>query len=238
MNIKLYYHVCPHPDWENFINIKIQKMKDCALWDRFDKIVFCTHWDERNFENFKQQFESDSRVRFVHHHESVKPFDEQYTNQTIKLETDADPEPSYIFRLHMKGITAWPKDDDYSHNVLDLHNILRWREVVEKLDQGYETTGVWWVKQPRPHYMGNVWWATSEYIKRLQLLKMPHEVGGRQQLPSLPGNPNVIWSIHDAEMWVGTAEPKAYDMLRETDIIADHPAAWVHQGFGAKASTT
>jgi hypothetical protein len=157
----------------------------------------------------------------------MAPFNEQYSNKTLKIHSDQDSEPSYILRYHMKGITIWPRIDDYDE-LLDYHNVTNWKSVIEKLDQGYDTAGVWWVKQPRPHFVGNIWWTTSDYVKKLTLLKMPHEVGGKQQLPALPGNLNCIWTIHDAEMWVGTANPKAYDLLRDTDQIADHPLEWVH----------
>lgn len=228
MNIKMYFHLFPHNGWENYISRKLLKFEESGLWDRLDKIVFCTHYNESALYPIYDRFYNDPRVSFVYHPDAVTPFNEQYTNRTLKLQTDQDTEPSYILRYHMKGITIWPAKSDYDE-LLDDYNISKWESVITKLDQGYDTAGVWWVKQPRPHYMGNIWWATSEYIRRLPLLKMPHETGGQQQLPSLPGNPNVIWAIHDAEMWVGTANPKAYDLLRATDQIADHPAEWVHR---------
>lgn len=207
--------------WKLIANDKISKMKQSGLWDAFDQINICIHWDEKPFEELKKELSHDSRVRFIFHPNSVKPYCEQYTNKTLKLEIDNDPEPSYILRFHLKGVTFYDTPHWEGNNklvqVIDDHTIDRWKEIIEKLDQGYDAVGTNWVKQPWPHFKGNIWWATSDYIKRLKLLKMPHENGFQQQITG--GG----WLIHDAESWVGTAAPKAYDMFRETDQIGDHP---------------
>jgi hypothetical protein len=221
MKLKLYYHMAPHQWWKVIADDKIGKMKECGLWDAFDQINICIHWDEEPFEEFKKELSLDNRVRFIYHPDSVKPCCEQYTNKTLKLEVDNDTESSYILRFHLKGITHyntpnWPANNEINQ-LLDTHLIERWREVVAKLDEGYDAVGTYWVKQPWPHFKGNVWWATSDYIKRLKLLKMPHENNFQQQITG--GG----WIVHDAESWVGTSNPHAYDMFRETDQIGDHP---------------
>lgn len=211
----------PGPGWREISTDKINKMINCGLWNSFSQINICTHYNEGEFDILKKELENDVRVRFIYHTDSVRPYGEQYTNRTLKLEIDQNSESSYIFRFHLKGLNHWGTINWPSNNeinqLLDRHLIERWREVVEKLDQGYDAVGTYWVKQPWPHFKGNVWWATSDYIKRLKLLKMPHENNFQQQITG--GG----WLVHDAESWVGTANPKAYDMFRETDQIGDHP---------------
>lgn len=211
----------PGHGWQVIANDKINKMIDCGLWNRFDQIKICTHYDSSSFDQLRQHLSNDGRVSFIHHNDSVRPFGEQYTNKTLKNQIDQDPNDSYIFRFHLKGLNHygtpnWPANDQINQ-LLDQHLIMRWREVIEKLDQGYEAVGTYWVKQPWPHFKANVWWANSQYIKRLRLLKLPHENNFQQQITG--GG----WLVHDAESWVGTANPKAYDMYRETDQIGDHP---------------
>lgn len=211
----------PGPGWREISNDKIDKMKTCGLWDRFDQINICTHYEENAYNTLKDELANDNRVRFIYHPDSVRPFGEQYTNRTLKNEIDLDPVPSYIFRFHLKGHNHWNTVNWEANNeinkLLDRHLIERWREVIEKLDQGYEAVGTYWVKQPWPHFKTNVWWATSDYVRRLKLLKMPHENNFQQQITG--GG----WLVHDAESWVGTSNPHAYDMYRETDQIGDHP---------------
>jgi hypothetical protein len=217
-NLKLYYHITVQPYWQEFTSEKIDRMKSVGLWDAFSDIVFCVH---DNVDQLRQEYQTDVRVRFIDHPEAVRPYNEQYTNRTIKQQTDADTSEYYILRLHNKGINhfntpTWPANEIITEEI-DQCTIDCWRTIVEKLDQGYEAVGPNWVKQPWPHFKGNVWWATSNYVKRLTILKPPHELGFQQQITG--GG----WTIHDAESWIGTAGPKAWDTLRHTDQIGDHP---------------
>lgn len=211
----------PKPGWREISTDKINKMKKSGLWDSFSQINICIHYQEKAFDILKEEMHNDGRVHFLYHTDSVPPLGEQYTNRTIKNNIDRDTEPSYVFRFHLKGLnhwntTNWAANDHYNQ-LIDLHTIEKWRDAVKKLEQGYDAAGIYWVKQPWPHFKGNVWWATSDYIKRLRLLKMPHENNFQQQITG--GG----WLVHDAESWVGTANPRAYDMYRETDQIGDHP---------------
>lgn len=213
--------MAPQNGWREISSDKINKMVNSGLWDQFAEINICTHYDDAAFTPLYHELSNDTRVNFIHHTDSMRPLGEQYTNKTIKKKIDNDHINSYIFRFHLKGVNhwnspTWPINEEYN-KIIDFNLIERWKEVIEKLDQGYDAVGVYWVKQPWPHFKGNVWWATSDYIKRLKLLKMPHENNFQQQITG--GG----WLVHDAESWVGTANPRAYDMYRETDQIGDHP---------------
>lgn len=221
MNLKLYYHMTPGNGWRDIAEDKLEKMVSSGLWSEWKSINFCIHYNESAFDSFRTKWGDDHRVKFIYHSDSVRPFGEQYSNKTLKLDTDSSNEKSIIFRFHLKGLNhyktaTWPANAAINE-LIDKNLILRWREVLDKFNQGYEAVGTYWVKQPWPHFKGNVWWATSDYIKRLPLLKMPHENNFQQQITG--GG----WLVHDAESWVGVSNPKAYDMYRETDQIGDHP---------------
>ena len=219
--LKLYYHMTDQPRWRELVDLKIDLMKSVGLWEAFSEINLCVHYNNAEFDQLRFDTKDDPRIRIIFHTDSVRTFGEQYTNRTIKQEVDACDADAYIFRMHTKGLNwintpDWERVSAYTE-LLDQHNIVRWKEVVQKLDQGYDATGIYWVKNPWPHFMGNIWWATSKYIKQLKILPPPHETGFRQQI--LGGG----WAVHDAESWVGTGNATAWDFIRESDQIGDHP---------------
>lgn len=219
--IKIYYHLTPQPFWDEFYTKKIELMKQVGLWDAASEIVFCCHYDPTSVDQIRSYVGEDSRVRYTFSPDSIRPFGEQYTNRILKKETDSNSDSFYIFRLHNKGLNHyntvnWPSNKIISDE-MDHHYIVRWRECVNKLDEGYDAVGTNWVRQPWPHFKGTFWWVKSEYIRQLTMLKAPHENNMVQQIPG--GG----WTVHDAESWIGTANPRAYDILRETDEIGDHP---------------
>ena len=182
-------------------------MKHSGLWNAADTITFCAHGNPVVFEELLLE----DKIRVVMHPDAVKPFNEQYTNRTLKMEVDESLDSSYIFRFHSKGIN-WVDNIDYPRvrryaELLKYYNINCWKQVVEKLDQGYDAAGVNWVEHPWPHFVGNIWWATSDYIKKLELMPAPHTTGFVQKI--VGGG----WAIHDAESWIGTKNPNAWNII-------------------------
>lgn len=219
--IKIYYHVTPQPYWTEFYQHKIELMKSVGLWDAAEKISICLHYEPGCVEEIKQYVGPEHKVEFIFNLDSVRPYGEQYTNLRLKDDCDNFSSNYYIFRLHNKGINHyntvnWPANKIIAEE-MDYNTINRWQDCVIRLEQGYDAVGVNWVRQPWPHFKGNYWWAQSDYIKRISRLIPPHENGMKQQI--LGGG----WTIHDAESWIGTGNPRAYDILRETDEIGDHP---------------
>lgn len=219
--LKLYYHLNPQPFWEQFTIERIDLMKSTGLWDAFDEIILCINYSDSIIEPLRTITDNDPRIRYVYSEDAVRPFGEQYTNRVLKKEVDSTNEHFFVCRVHNKGLnhytgSDWPRNkilkDELDHN-----NIVRWQDCVKKLEFGYDAAGCNWVRQPWPHFKGNFWWATSDYIRKLKLLPPPHEMGFVQQIRG--GG----WTVHDAESWIGTADPRAYDILRETDQIGDHP---------------
>lgn len=220
MKLKLFYHLVPQPHWQDFFNEKLEKIISSKLWDNLNEIVLCIHRDETIFNEIKLKYENDQRIKFISHTDSVSPFEEQYTNRTIKEYCENDN--FFLLRIHNKGINHidHPINGNLAKeyaNLLDECNIINWQNAVEKLSHGYDAAGVNWVKNPWPHFIGNVWWTTSDYVKKLPLLMMPHENNFKQQITG--GG----WTIHDAESWIGTCNPSAWDLFRKTNIIGNHP---------------
>ena len=97
-----------------------------------------------------------------------------FEGQTLKelylysLKTDG-----YVLYLHNKGIT---ENYYHTHGVfgedhrwrryMQHHCVTRWKECVEKLDEGYDCVGANYFKDFYP-FAGNFWWASTDHIRRL-----------------------------------------------------------------------
>lgn len=130
------------------------------------------------------------------------------TIRTLRNEMETDPSSSHVLYLHVKGVTHQnPSVDDWLEYMLHF-NVIQWKTAVGKLTEGYDTCGVnWWGHFQYPHYSGNFWWATSDYLKRLPILTNPPYVDPtKSQLGLDSGYRN------DAEFWIGIAKPHAYSM--------------------------
>lgn len=214
----------PSPMLQVFFDKNKQYMVENELWDKFNEIIFFVHHDKNNYAFLTDLLKTDTRCKILVHMGSVGRLEEQYTNRSIKNYCDQSPEPFIFLRFHNKGITYVtspgypdPMKIEYT-KITNEGNIGCWREAVEKLSSGSDCAGINWTKTPWPHFVGNVWWATSDYIKRLILLKLPHENNFVQQIPG----PNT-WLAHDAESWIGTGSPRAWDLLNKTSEFVIHP---------------
>ena len=129
------------------------------------------------------------------------------TLRAMKTQVDIDPTSSYNLYLHHKGVThETPAVDDWLDYML-YFNVYNWRESVKQLTNGYDTCGVnWWGQYHYPHYSGNFWWATSDYLKRLPAWSTPQVVGSTSQFGLECGYRN------DAEFWIGLGKPNPYNM--------------------------
>jgi hypothetical protein len=128
-------------------------------------------------------------------------------------------QPFQAYYFHTKGATtadyvnkngAW-----WWRQYLDNYTILRWRDNVDKLNEGFDIVGVEWRTSPGMHFSGNYWWTTSEYLKRLP--------DGQEW-----------WNNHSqdriyAEMFIGLANPKYYCFNNTTRDLYRHdctPEQW------------
>lgn len=83
----------------------------------------------------------------------------------------------YIFYLHTKGASKinWPNYKllvDWRH-VMNYFNIEKVKNVFKIFEKNnYNTYGINYItSNNQPHYSGNFWWATGEYIKTINFTK-------------------------------------------------------------------
>lgn len=129
---------------------------------------------------------------------------EQVTLAALRAWVHDAREDAAVLYAHTKGahdVTEWNATWRRSMTRRVVGN---WRRCVRLLGEGHDTVGCHWLTPerhheppvyvvPSPFYGGNFWWATTSYLRRL---------------PPVPQSRR-----HDAEKWIGLAQPRAYDLL-------------------------
>lgn len=119
--------------------------------------------------------------------------------------------PFYGFYIHTKGVsyikhTVQQTDvgGKYWRDYMNYYNLTRWGDCMDKLiDGGYDLCGVklrYETDGPayELHYSGNFFWFKSEYVKKL-----------------VPIDTIDNTNRYEAEMWIGSAEPKAATLCQD-----------------------
>lgn len=96
----------------------------------------------------------------------------------------------YVMFFHTKGITHDNQPNRDWRNYMEYFVIERWRDCIQKLDEGYDCCGVLWncdkAGNFHPHFSGQFYWVKTDYINTLD----------HQYLISA--------NRYDGEFWIGT----------------------------------
>lgn len=174
---KFYLHTPELPGWDFVFAEMVTKMAVSGMIDAIDEIHICVNGNQENMMFLLgplTQLSSKFIIRQVH---SDATKWEWPTIDTIRNDCLADDgQRHYIGYGHLKGLSRQNLQDqratDWRH-YLSYWTIERWAENFKQLDSGCETVGINWLDEPWPHYSGNFWWATSQYIKTLDALEDP-----------------------------------------------------------------
>jgi len=228
MKIKIYFHVPAIVGWEDFVDQKTNLMKRVGLWAAADSIKFLLHYPGSDFTWIYQKFSNDPKVLFWECQDSVRPLSEIYSQRHIWECCQNEKDPVAIFRYHTKGLTyryderLWELSQQWT-NYLDYWNIELWKTAYLILKHtDYESVGanwhpIWKTHLDIPgHWSGNIWWANSEYIKKLPLLRKSHEINNDKQLGGFEAR-------HDSELWIGVARPKILELhhFEAANVLTD-----------------
>lgn len=220
MKTWIYYHVSDHLGWMEMVEEKIRLMHYHGLWSHAEKIVFQMHY---NPEEFKPWIESsiisaDPKIEFRLFNQtphdvnpSAKPLGETYSIIDMQRDCLNDSESRAIFRYSTKGLThrwdeSWPKAELWNQ-YLDYWNIEHWRLCLAAIEEGYDTVGANWHNKddPQGHWSGTIFWASSNHLRRLPQLRLPHEIGFQNQLGGFTAR-------HDAEVWISRIPPRYLEL--------------------------
>lgn len=95
-----------------------------------------------------------------------------------------------ILYMHTKGVTKPFDEPVYSWRALIEYQLIANHNKCLELLNSYDTVGVNYRLQPKPHYSGNYWWTTGAYF-----LKLPPTIGDHYT---------------DPEMYIFSANPRHY----------------------------
>jgi hypothetical protein len=232
MKFWIYYHVSDHPGWRELIDEKVTIMQAANMWQQAERIHFQLHYDPNSFSDWlgSAPYLNDPRVSIKLYHQQVKdtsfapsfkPLGETYSMIDLHADVMALEEPRAIFRYSTKGIThrndeTWPVAVAWN-DYIDYWNIGKWGLCLVALMAGFDTVGANWHAKDDPtgHWSGTVWWAHSDYIKRLPKLTLPHLVMFENQLGGFSPR-------HDAEVWIGYNGPKYLELNHYEHAVVYH----------------
>lgn len=203
MKIAIFYHIGQFNNWRSVYNEQVRKLFLSGLYDAAS-FIHCGINGDQPLPNQPDKFISKRNDDHVLEADTLK-----------SLWSFAKVNPGYkILYLHTKGVT-WTNE---FHSVttswrryMEKYLIRQWKDCAEQLNY-YDACGVLYRNKAAyglntPQYIeidanyfdGNFWWATSDYISRLD----PNY---------LYTNDNVPWLRGKSELWIGSGNPNAYVM--------------------------
>ena len=227
--IKIFHHSFTWKSGEHDImKEQVGMMEDSGLFDA-SEVNIMMHFEESEFEWLRERWSGCNNVNYHLFDESYRQWCEATTILSIQEFCHSTTDEYYILYVMPKGIThnaRSEKDDLEQVNwryYLNYWNILKWKDCVEKLDEGYDLVGAGYIwPHPghyhsingRPHnpiFAGNMWWGKASYFRRCVRLKPPSEVGYRPQVSACDHH------RYDWEFWHGTGDPNTYDLNPSSD---------------------
>jgi len=195
----VFYHVCAIGNWREIFEEQIGKVKASGLLDVATQMVIGVVSPEDV--DLPQMPKTKYIVTKVNEYER--------TTLLLLWRRAMEAGDEAILYFHTKGVTSGNACVTAWRRFMEYFNIVRWKECVRKLEEGYDACGVnWWEGYKRdgvayPHFSGNFWWARSSYLK------------------TLPEPPQVDrWLDRVAhEFWIGSRRPRAFS-------FCDNPKAF------------
>lgn len=206
--IRVYYHVTCINRFLDITKEVFDAIVESGLYDECESISIGVLGSEDGKNKLEQLLNNYPKAKIVKHHADVSYF-EFFT--ISKLKQDADTLPLfYALYMHSKGVMTTPdKIDDIKFKdfwrAYMLHwMVSEWSQCYTALDlrdlddhhSGYDLCGVRVVPARKSiggttHISGNYWWASSDYIKSLKLVK--HDTYYDGQNPYAGGHAPEVW---------------------------------------------
>jgi hypothetical protein len=210
MKIKVFYHVIDLPKWETITQEQLTKLKTSGLMSVADVYVNL-HYRPVSFVHLKEYWRDEPNLHFLDSPDS--PAEMEHSTAVLMQQMALNSgEDFYALYMHQKGITYIGTEKELPTRdwrwLMDYWTIERYRDCVQKLSEGYDTTGCNYnpdfTPGAAPHFGGNQHWVTSDFLKRITVLQLPSQVQYKRQVPHLH---------HyrcDIENWYGANQARAY----------------------------
>jgi hypothetical protein len=221
-NINVFYHVWQVEGWELLFQQQILSLFVSGLYDACNNIYICI--------NGKYPLPIDLPKFIIRYNENQH--NESSTLKELWTLCDYSSNMKVLY-FHTKGLSYGLSrertDMDAWRHYMEYYNIYKWKECVKKLDS-YDVVGTEWIQKSvlhvskqtsvigsTGHYMGNFWWATSQYIKTLDVNAL-HEFDyfhkknniDLQTFKDYNSKDNDEILRFNSELWIGLNKPNYY----------------------------
>lgn len=193
MKLKIFYHIIDLDRWNTIADEQMGRIFDSGLIDNCE-LHANLHYNPESYTEFKEKWKHPN----ITWYNSPDMPDEREHPTFILMQQNAlsTDENFYCLYLHVKGVTHFDKwNANHVHNwrrYLDWFNIVNWRHMISKLDEGiWDTVGVQRRIGPTTsktkvtgyHYSGNSNWYTADFLRRCTpALTLPREVNYQAQV--------------------------------------------------------
>jgi len=151
----IFYHCFCIGDYQQRFIKTYNKIVSFGLLQKIDKIYLCCVGTP----SFIQQL-----PKVVLHRETqALPSYEKITLDAI-VEFSKQTNNKNILYLHSKGVTKNSLNVQHWIDLMEYFLIEKHSNCTEKLDK-YDAVGVNYSEEIKPHFSGNFWWATTNYLK-------------------------------------------------------------------------
>jgi hypothetical protein len=219
--IKFYLHVPELNNWQMVFAEMAECMYTSGLIEGADKIVLCMNGRKENMDPIVSILQQNSdKIEVCYVNANAGKWEWPSINK-LKEDIDAsETEDDYIGYAHLKGLSRPDPTDkmasDWRH-MLSYFIIEKWKDNIDLLSQGYETSSINWTDAPWPHYSGNFWWARSNYIRRLSKIQDPSTIAFGSVSRYLPQLPPVVLDSgnyrYEHEAWIGSNKPRHAELF-------------------------
>lgn len=178
MNLPLHIYSHQYLDtaqtWPFILQDQLHEFERSGLMNAADILTVVAIGDRSQLVQIEQILSRYPKTQLHWHLKTNEIQDERITlNQ---LWEDSKKSDYYCLYTHNKGITAWEKY--FQYNAKFFHNYYYWRKYLEwavienwktciQMLETFEIVGVNFNVGPCPHFSGNMWWSTSEYVSKL-----------------------------------------------------------------------
>ena len=217
--IYLFSHNYLINDWKEILENQLNLLISSKLYDEMTNMYLLAFGDNQWNELIKliRIYDTDNKIITLNIDEN---FYEYPTLQKLYKFIKKLNENSYIFYFHLKGV--WSSIDINKNKeaikswrkCLEYFNIEKWKDCINKLDEGYEVVGTLYnYNEKEPLFSGNFWWSTSDYIKKL---KYPEYDSTKDPWFGKPEDDGG-WCRVECEKWINTIPNNFYNFFTPKD---------------------
>lgn len=196
MKLRIYSHQFLTDDstWIFGYLDQFKLIEDCGLLDELDQLILTAIGNKTQLGILRSLMTPYSNIIINEYENETSEHDialdfasmdnsraNKFISEAVTLNrlwTDSKLDDFNALYIHSKGVTAFTRhlknrDVDkfknyyYWRKYLEWGVLEHWRDCVRELDAGADLAGCNYNSNPWPHFSGNIWWASSRYIRTL-----------------------------------------------------------------------